>query len=502
MMVKCTGHYGTPDRMTADFHIVFFIDDDDWFARTVELLCPAEKGVLLKLRTSARVGAINSAVFPFFTGSRNYIFAGLGKKETVTIEKLRQAAARATKLAASFSTSSIAVYAPTEDIQKRYIHDSFEHVVESLVEGTLLSLYKYEKYFTKRSEKDKLEISEVKFVTPEEGFQGKMKHAIETAAIIVEGVELARDLANAPANELTPEALAKEAVALGKKFQLKTIVLGRKEIEMHKMGGLLAVNRGSESDPRFIILEYNELKRKMPTYVIVGKGITFDSGGVCIKPATNMDEMKMDMSGAAAVLGTMLTVAKLKLPVHLIGLIPSTDNMAGGNAYCPGDVIRISDGTTVEVLNTDAEGRIVLADALVYAQRYKPSGVIDLATLTGACMVALGHEASGMFGTGEDMKTKLTTAGEKTYERVWELPIYEEHEALLKSAIADIKNIGGKWAGAITAAAFLKKFTGDMPWVHLDIAGTAFDVPDISYYRPGATGVGVRLFIELITNWN
>jgi leucyl aminopeptidase len=499
-MVKCTGHYGTPDRISADFHIVFFIDDDGWFMKTAELFCPEGKGVLANLRANLNLGNGAADVFPFFTSERHFIFANIGKKEGISIEKLRRAAGKAARFASTFSASSIAVYCPTEDIQKRFIHDSFEHVVESLVEATLLSLYKFEKFLSKSVDDTKLEFSEIQFVTAEEGFQGKLKHGIEVATAIVEGVELARNLANAPSNELTAEALAKDAAALGKKFTMKTIILSRKEIESHKMGGLLAVNRGSVNEPRFIILEYNELKRKLPTYVLVGKGVTFDSGGVCIKPAANMDEMKMDMSGAATVLGVMHSVAKLKLPIHLIGLIPATDNMVGGKAYCPGDVIRISDGTSVEVINTDAEGRIVLADALVYAQRFKPAGIIDLATLTGACVVALGQCVTGMFGTGTDIKTKLKTAGEKTYERVWELPIYEEHEALLKSSIADVKNLGGKWGGAITAAAFLKRFTGDFPWVHLDIAGTAIVDEAGDYFPKGGTGVGVRLLTEFFRN--
>ncbi len=228
----------------------------------------------------------------------------------------------------------------------------------------------------------------------------------------------------------------------------------------------------------------------------MGKGVTFDSGGLSIKPAAAMEEMKMDMAGAAAVLGTMQVIAKLKLPVRVVALIPATDNMSGGGALCPGDIIRYSNGTSVEVLNTDAEGRLILADALIYAQRYKPAGIIDLATLTGACVVALASHATGMMGTGDELKDQLRAAGDQTSERVWELPLYDEYSSMLKSNVADLKNIGGRWGGAITAAAFLKAFTGDVPWVHLDIAGTAI-LDEASDYAPkGGSGVGVRLLTE------
>ena len=236
--------------------------------------------------------------------------------------------------------------------------------------------------------------------------------------------------------------------------------------------------------------------------VLVGKGVTFDSGGISIKPSANMAEMKMDMSGAAAVIGTMQAAAALKLPVHLIGLVPAAENLPGGNALKPGDIIRHHNGKTSEVDNTDAEGRLILADALSWASRYKPAVVIDLATLTGAVVVALGHVATGMLGTATDAKERLRVAGERTYERVWELPLFEEYEKLIKSDIADVKNVGGRWAGAITGAMFLKQFVGSVPWVHLDIAGTAILEEPGPYAPRGGSGVGVRLLTDFLRHNN
>jgi leucyl aminopeptidase len=266
----------------------------------------------------------------------------------------------------------------------------------------------------------------------------------------------------------------------------------------------LSVNQGSEKEARFIILEYRGAKkRNSQPVVLVGKGITFDTGGISIKPAAGMGEMKSDMSGAATVIATLKAAADLKLPIDVIGLVASAENMPSGTAMRPGDIITYANGLSVEVDNTDAEGRLVLADALIWAHRYNPRSVIDLATLTGACVVALGHVTTGMMGTDEEMKNMLRASGDATYERVCELPIYDEYDDLIKSDVADIKNVGGRWAGAITAAMFLKRFTsnGDgeaYPWIHLDIAGTARADAASDYIPKGGTGVGVRLLTNML----
>jgi leucyl aminopeptidase len=266
------------------------------------------------------------------------------------------------------------------------------------------------------------------------------------------------------------------------------------------MGALLGVASGSVQPPKFIVLEHRRGGKK-PFIALVGKTITFDSGGISIKPAENMDRMKDDMSGGAAVLGTLRTAAALKLPLNIVGLMPATENMPSGSAYKPGDVLCTMSGQTIEIMNTDAEGRLILSDALSYACTYKPAVIVDIATLTGACSVALGHEATGMLGTDDMLKRKIREAGEKTGERVWELPLWEEYYEQIKSDIADMKNTGGRAGGVITAAALLSKFVKKYPWVHLDIASTAWTEKDRPYTPKGATGIGVRLLTQFLRNY-
>jgi leucyl aminopeptidase len=311
----------------------------------------------------------------------------------------------------------------------------------------------------------------------------------------------ARDLINTPVLDLTAEDLAARAEELGQIYGFKVTVLNQAKIESLKMGGLLGVNKGSVDPATFSILEYKPEKAvNSAPYVLVGKGVVYDTGGLSLKPSNFMDTMKCDMSGAAAVIGTLCAVAGQGLPVHVIGLIPATDNRPGGNAITPGDVITISDGTTVEVLNTDAEGRLILADALHYAKKYKPQLVIDLATLTGAAARAIGPNATVAMGNASrEVWEQLQTSAANTHERLVEFPFWDEYNDLLKSEIADLKNIGGAEAGAITAGKFLEHFT-DYPYVHLDIAGPAFLDSPWGYYGKGGTGVGVRLLTDFLTH--
>lgn len=496
--MKCTGFYGTPDKVEAQIHIVFIPEEPEFAAKALRALPVPVRDTISQLAASADFTGKADETLPVLTTAGKYIVVGLGLKEKMSLESLRRAAARGLREAKKFVVGIAAIHVPAEELFKRHYHMGFDDLVQAMVEGALLSIYTFDKYLSKPATPVvKGVFKEIRFVTSDEGYQSRLKTAIETSVIVTEGVTIARNLSNMPSNDLTPEALAHEAVVMAQKLGIKSLVLGKKEIETHKMGGLLAVNRGSKNDPRFIVMEYNDTKKRLPLYAVVGKGVTFDSGGVSIKPAQGMDEMKMDMSGAAAVVGLMYVVAKLKLPIRVVGLIPATDNMSGGAAFCPGDIIRISNGKTVEVLNTDAEGRLILADALVYAQRYKPTAMIDLATLTGACVVALAQHATGMMGTGTEVKDALRKAGDKTHERVWELPLFEEYEDMMKSTIADLKNLGAtRWGGAITAAAFLKAFVGDFPWVHLDIAGTAIVEEATDYIPKGGSGVGVRLLTE------
>jgi leucyl aminopeptidase len=299
-----------------------------------------------------------------------------------------------------------------------------------------------------------------------------------------------------PGNVATPTYIANQARELAQRHGFEVTVLDKASIVREKMGALLSVAQGSAEEPRFIALEYKG--SDAAPVVLVGKGVTFDSGGISIKPAQNMEDMKYDMSGAAAVLGTFEALGRLKPKVHVVGLIPSTENMPSGTAVKPGDVVTSHLGKTIEVINTDAEGRLILCDALSYARRYQPAAVVDIATLTGAMVVALGHTATGVMGDDEKLIEELRAAGDKAGERIWPLPLWEDYRDLMKSDIADVKNSGGRPAGSISAGWFLKEFVDGFPWAHLDIAGTAYTERDEPTRVKGPTGMGVRLFTEFL----
>ena len=319
---------------------------------------------------------------------------------------------------------------------------------------------------------------------------------LEQGLAVTHGMSLARDLGNLPPNVCTPSYLAGEARELAKRYRMKATVLGREDMERLGMRTLLSVAQGSAEPPRFITLEYHGGPKNMKPVVLVGKGITFDTGGISIKPAAEMDEMKFDMCGAAAVLGTLKAAGEMRLPVNLVGAIPATENMPGGRATRPGDVVKSLSGQTVEILNTDAEGRLILCDALTYIERFRPAAVIDIATLTGGCVIALGHVATGLFANDEALARELLAAGESAYDRVWRLPLWEDYQEQLKSNFADFANIGGRPAGAVTAACFLARFARKYQWAHLDIAGTAW----MSGKEKGATGRPVPLLTQFLVN--
>jgi leucyl aminopeptidase len=321
------------------------------------------------------------------------------------------------------------------------------------------------------------------------------------AEIISRAVCFTRDMVSAPGNEMTPTDMANEARKIAKRKNIKLTVLDEAEMKKVGMNALLAVARGSEEPAKFIILEYKGGNKSDPPVVLVGKGLTFDSGGISIKPSEKMEEMKSDMAGGAAVMGAIMAAADLSLKVNAVGLIPATENLPGGRAYKPGDILKSLSGQTIEVLSTDAEGRLILADALTYAGRFKPAAIVDLATLTAACVIALGDQVTGMIGTDDKLKRKIKDAADATEEKVWELPLWEDYHELIKSDVADYKNHGGRPGGAITAAAFLSKFVGNYPWVHLDIAGPAWLTKDKPYIPKGASGVGVRLMVQFLRHW-
>ncbi|WP_035383811.1 leucyl aminopeptidase [Ferriphaselus sp. R-1] len=324
----------------------------------------------------------------------------------------------------------------------------------------------------------------------------KLETAIAQAAATAQGVGLAKTLGNLPGNVCTPTYLAEQALALGKSHGLKVQVLEQADMEKLGMGSFLSVARGSVQPPKLISLEYHGGDKKQKPVVLVGKGITFDTGGISLKPGAEMDEMKYDMCGAASVLGTFQAVAAMKLPINLVGIIPTCENMPSGTATKPGDIVTSMSGQTIEILNTDAEGRLILCDALTYAAKFKPDCVVDIATLTGACVIALGHVVSGLLGNDDELAAELLAAGEQSWDRAWRMPLYEDYQTLLDSNFADMQNIGGRAGGTITAACFLARFTKDYRWAHLDIAGTAWK----SGKEKGGTGRPVGLLTQFLIN--
>jgi leucyl aminopeptidase len=379
------------------------------------------------------------------------------------------------------------------DVKGRDAHWKVRQMLEAMEQG----LYRFEQLKSQKKTPPRA-LAKLSFHLANQAEVRSAEAAVQEGLAIAAGVKLARDLANLPANVCTPTYLADQAKSMKKNGKdLKVQILEQADMEKLQMGALLAVARGSREPPKLIVVEYRGApSRSHKPVVLVGKGITFDSGGVSIKPAAAMDEMKFDMSGAAAVLGTLTAVMQLKLPLNVVGLIPSCENLPDGNAVKPGDVVTSMSGQTVEILNTDAEGRLVLCDALTYAERYQPAAVVDIATLTGACVIALGKLASGLLGNDDTLIGELLAAGMDSSDRAWQLPLWEEYQELLDTNFADMANVGNRDAGAITGACFLARYTKKYPWAHLDIAGTAWKTGK----EKGATGRPVPLLTQFLVN--
>jgi len=423
--------------------------------------------------------------------AKRLALVGLGKQKEFDLEKLRAAFASVMRHLRNMNIKEAAT-----SINLNLIPRKKDQVAQAIVEGSLLGLYQYTPFKTVGRE-DLKEMEQLNIIADEKDFS-LIESAIKKAQIITQAVYFARDLVSAPSNEMTPSVMAQKAREIARRKNVSCKVLDKNKMKEMGMNALLGVAAGSVEEPKFIILEYAGGKKNMAPIALVGKGLTFDSGGISIKPADKMDEMKTDMSGGAAVMGAIMAAADLQLPLNIIGLVPATENLPGGSALKPGDILKSYSGKTIEVLNTDAEGRLILADALAYAAEFKPVAVIDVATLTGACIIALGDDVIGMLGTDDKLKKEINTAAQATGELVWELPLWESYQELIKSDIADYKNSGGRAAGTITAAAFLSKFAGDYPWVHLDIAGPAWTTKDKAYIPKGASGVTVRLLVEFL----
>jgi leucyl aminopeptidase len=423
------------------------------------------------------------------------LVAGLGKQAEFNLDKIRRVMAEASRFLRKRGIkrfASIVHGAGAGGIE-------VEKSAQAMVEGTLLGTYTFSRHLTKPTEEG--EITELILVEQEIAKIPPLEEAVRRGKIIAEATELARDLTNEPANFMTPSDLAQVARKVAQEYQLDCTILEKEKIAELGMGGLLGVAQGSHQPPKFIILRYQGDESQAQAIGLIGKGITFDSGGISIKPSEGMAEMKGDMAGAAIVIATLKAIAQLKPKVNVIALAPATENLPGGAALKPGDVIRAMNGKTIEISNTDAEGRLILADALSYARKENFSPLIDLATLTGACRVALGDVYTGAFTNNQELLNRLIESANQAGELVWQLPMAEEYREQNKSEVADVKNTGGRYGGAITAAQFLTEFAEDTPWVHLDIAGTSYREKEKGYTVKGATGVMVRTLINFVSSY-
>jgi leucyl aminopeptidase len=419
------------------------------------------------------------------------VLVGLGKPDPATRPDVRRAAAIVAKRARALGVPSGAFFLAPEGRGELPPRDVGQFAAEGLAHGAWIYTE-----MKKPPEDPKPQLERFTILAPDATAETTAGHTV--GAAIGAGQTFTRGLQVLPGNVCTPTFLGKTAEDLAKRYGFAVTVLDKAAIVKEKMGALLSIAQGSAEEPRFIALEYRG--SEAAPVVLVGKGVTFDTGGISIKPAQNMEDMKFDMSGAAAVLGTFEMLGRLKPKVHVVGLIPSTENMPSGTAVKPGDVITSHFGKTIEMINTDAEGRLILCDALSYARRYKPAAVIDIATLTGAIVVALGHTAAGVMGNDDALVEEVRQAGERSGERAWPLPLWEDYRDLMKSDIADVKNAGGRPAGSISAGWFLREFVDGFPWAHLDIAGTAYTEREEPGRVKGPTGTGVRLFSEFVLN--
>lgn len=448
---------------------------------------PLEISSLLKNVKKERFDFKLGSTLFFDTGVLKYLIIGLGKREEYRHENMRKIGGISNRYACAIKEENYSLC--LDQIPEG------EVALSALCEGIVLSSYKSIEF---KSKTDDFFFTKTANIFIKNSPENSDK-IISKAVILAESQNYSRFLDEKPANVATPKFICEESKRLSKELGFKCTVFEKSDLEKMKMGGILAVSSGSANPPALVKLEYNSEKKDLPLYCVIGKGVTFDTGGISLKPSRNMHEMKYDKSGAMNVLGVFHAVSHLKLPIRLLGLLPMVENMPSSTAQRPGDIIKIYGGKTVEVLNTDAEGRLILADALAYASEFKPQYTIDMATLTGAIIVSLGRFAIGMFSNDDHLASTLSSCGEKTHERVWRLPLWPEYGELMKSEFADLKNISElDEAGSITAAAFLKEFVSDMKWAHLDIAAVDTIKWPHNYFEKGASGTGVRLVVSTL----
>jgi leucyl aminopeptidase len=481
------------DQKQTPLLVIGVFEGEQDFPHSKELDSAVSSSIRETLENKEFHGTFGSSIVVYTLGKgpmKKIMLLGLGKREKFTDESARICAGKATRKARELKVKEFSML---------QFSNLDEGLVEAMTEGIALALYSFDKY--KEAKEPATKIEEVTILINSDSL--RFQSVAEKANLIVEAVNFARDISNLPPNDCPPAHLASIAVSLAQDYGMKVRVMDRYELENMGMGGIVAVGNGSNNPPKLIVLEYtgtNDPQQK--PYLLVGKAVTFDTGGISIKPSEKMDEMKFDKCGGCTVLAVIRAVASMKLAVNVVGIVPSVENMPSATSYRPGDIIRMYNGKSVEVLNTDAEGRMILADAIAYGiVTYGPRAVIDLATLTGAAIIALGANVAPMIGNNKQLVDRLRKLSDKTREKMWELPLYDEYYEQIRSTYADIKNIGGRPGGAITAAAFLSNFVNEVPWVHIDIAGTAWTQEgtlEKSYNHRGATGFGVRTLVKLL----
>jgi leucyl aminopeptidase len=481
------------DQKQTSLLVIGVFEGDQDFPHSKDLDPSVSSSIRETLENKEFRGIFGSSIVVYTLGKgsmKKIILLGLGKREKFTSESARICAGKATRKAQELGIKEFSM------LQFSNLDDG---LVEAMTEGIALALYSFDKY--KEAKEPASKIEEVTILINSDSL--RFQSVVEKANILVEAVNFARDIGNLPPNDCPPAHLASIAVSLAQDYGIKARIMERYELENMGMGGIVAVGKGSNNPPKLIVLEYtgaNDAQQK--PYLLVGKAVTFDTGGISIKPSEKMDEMKFDKCGGCTVLAIIRAIASMKLAVNVVGIVPSVENMPSATSYRPGDIIRMYNGKSVEVLNTDAEGRMILADAIAYGiATYGPKAVIDLATLTGAAIIALGANVAALIGNNKQLVDRLRKLSDKMGEKMWELPLYDEYHEQIRSHYADIKNIGGRPGGAITAAAFLSNFVNDVPWVHIDIAGTAWTqegTHEKSYNHRGATGFGVRTLVKLL----
>jgi leucyl aminopeptidase len=481
------------DQKQTSLLVIGVFEGDQDFPRSKDLDSSVSSSIRETLENKEFRGTFGSSIVVYTLGKwpiKKIMLLGLGKREKFTDETARISAGKATRKAQELGIKEFSIM---------QFSNLDEGLVEAMTEGIALALYSFDKY--KETKEPTSRIEEVTILINSDPL--RFQSVVEKANIIVEAVNFARDIGNLPPNDCPPAHLASIAVSVAQDYGIKARIMDRYELENMGMGGIVAVGKGSNNPPKLIVLEYtgaNDPQQK--PYLLVGKAVTFDTGGISIKPSEKMDEMKFDKCGGCTVLAIIRAIASMKLAVNVVGIVPSVENMPSATSYRPGDIIKMYNGKSVEVLNTDAEGRMILGDAIAYGvSTYGPKAVIDLATLTGAAIIALGANVAAMIGSNKQLVDRLRKLSDKTGEKMWELPLYDEYHEQIRSNYADIKNIGGRPGGAITAAAFLSNFVNDVPWVHIDIAGTAWTqegTHEKSYNPRGATGFGVRTLVKLL----